>query len=99
MGTKKIDKQLNYSHGLAQTKQQVGQCIIEAFLMHGRVTNKHKLARPTTVPNLGEANTFPLILYSVLKHGTNIQMSFCPRTPKLESRNFENWDSRDFGDP
>ncbi len=28
MGIKKIDKQLNYSHRLAQTKQQVGLCII-----------------------------------------------------------------------
>ncbi len=24
MGTRKIDKKVNYSHGLAQTKQQVG---------------------------------------------------------------------------
>jgi hypothetical protein len=35
MGTKKSDKQFNYSHGPAQTKQQVGQCRIGALLVHG----------------------------------------------------------------
>jgi hypothetical protein len=34
MGTRKSDKQVNYSHGPAQTKQQVGLCIIGAFLVH-----------------------------------------------------------------
>ncbi len=32
--------------------------------------------------DLGEATTFPLIIYSMPSHGTNTQMSFCPRTPK-----------------
>jgi hypothetical protein len=27
----------------------------------------------------------------------NTQMSFCPETPKLESRNSPNWDFRNFG--
>ncbi len=30
-GTKKIDKHFTYSHGLAQTKQQIDQCVIVAL--------------------------------------------------------------------
>ncbi len=36
---------------------------------------------------LGEATTFPLILYSMPLHEGHIEMVFCPRTPKWESRN------------
>ncbi len=43
--TMKIDKKINYSHKLAQTKQQVGQCVARALLVHGRSTNKHGLIR------------------------------------------------------
>ncbi len=32
-------------------------------------------------PDLGEATTFPLIIYFVPGHRTNTQMSFCPETP------------------
>ncbi len=35
---------INYSHRLAQTKQQVGQCIVGALLVHGQATSKHELA-------------------------------------------------------
>jgi hypothetical protein len=35
-------------------------------------------------PNLGEATTFPLIVYSVPLHEAHIQMAFCPQTPKWE---------------
>jgi hypothetical protein len=35
-------------------------------------------------PDLGEATTFPLIVYFMHGHGTNTQMSFCPRTPKWD---------------
>jgi len=41
--------------------------------------------------NLGEATTFPLLVYYVPAHGTNTQMSFCPKTLK--------WDSCNFGGP
>jgi hypothetical protein len=40
MGTRESDKQVDYSHGLAQTKQQVGKCVVGAFLVHGRATGK-----------------------------------------------------------
>jgi hypothetical protein len=33
-------------------------------------------------PDLGEATTFPLIIYFVLNHRTNTQMSFC-HFPKI----------------
>jgi len=35
--------------------------------------------------DLGEANTFPLIVYIMFGHETNTQMSFCLGTPKWES--------------
>jgi hypothetical protein len=50
-------------------------------------------------PDLGEATTFPLIVYYVLGHGTNIQMAFCPENPKCEYPNSQSWDSYNFGGP
>jgi hypothetical protein len=50
-------------------------------------------------PDLGEATTFLFIVYSVLGHGINIQMTFCLGIPKWESRNSQSWDSHDFGGP
>jgi hypothetical protein len=44
--------------------------------------------------DLGEATTFPLIIYSMAGHGTNIQMAFGPGIPTSQS-----WDSRDFRGP
>jgi hypothetical protein len=41
-------------------------------------------------PDLGEATTFPLIVYSVPGHEASTQMSFCLETPKWESRNSHN---------
>jgi hypothetical protein len=34
MGTRTSDKWVNYSYGLVQTEQQVGECIVGAFLVH-----------------------------------------------------------------
>jgi hypothetical protein len=39
-------------------------------------------------PDLGEATTFPLIVFFVFGHGANTQMSFCFRTPKLGASKF-----------
>jgi hypothetical protein len=44
------------------------------------VTRTHKTHHS---PNLGEATTFPLIVYFVPGHKTGIQMAFCPRTPEI----------------
>ncbi len=34
-------------------------------------------------PDLGEATTFPLIVFYVPGYGASTQMSFCPRTSEL----------------
>jgi hypothetical protein len=48
--------------------------------------------------DLGEAITFPLIIYFVSGHETSTQMSFCLGSPKWEPQNSQNWDSRNFGE-
>jgi hypothetical protein len=47
--------------------------------------------------DLGEATTFPFIVDFVPLHEAHIQVTFCPEIPKLESRNSQSWDSRNFG--
>jgi hypothetical protein len=42
-------------------------------------------------PDLGEATTFPLVVYYVPLHEGHIQMAFCPGIPKWESRNSQTW--------
>jgi hypothetical protein len=34
-------------------------------------------------PDLGEATTFPLIVYYVLSHKANTQIAFCPKIPEV----------------
>ncbi len=50
-------------------------------------------------PNSGEATTFPLIVFSTALHGGYIRMALFPGTPKEESRNCPDLDSRDFVHP
>jgi hypothetical protein len=57
----------------------------DAKTSHGQIRT-HKTQHG---PNLGEATTFPLKLYSVPLHEVHIQLVFCPKTPKWESRNFK----------
>jgi len=71
---------LNHSHGPAQNQTT-------SWLMHSwntfSVRTNHGQTRTHKThhgPDLGEATTFPLIVYSVPGHGTNTQMSFCPGT-------------------
>jgi hypothetical protein len=47
MGIRISNKQVNYSHGLAQIKQQIGYCIVEAFLVHGQTVGKHEFTTLT----------------------------------------------------
>jgi hypothetical protein len=65
-------------------------------MAHNGQTRTHKTHHG---PDLGEATTFPLIVYFVPSHETSTQMSFCPRIPKWESQNSQSWDSRDFEGP
>jgi hypothetical protein len=69
------------------------------LVVHEQATGKHELTRLTMVKDLGEATTFPLIVYSMPGHETSTQMSFCPVIPKWESWNSQNWDFHDFGGP
>jgi hypothetical protein len=48
MKTRMSDKQINYSYRFAQTKQQVGYCIVGALLVHERTTRVHRLRKLTT---------------------------------------------------
>jgi hypothetical protein len=50
-------------------------------------------------PDLGEATTFPFIIYSMPLHEAHIQMAFCPRTPNGSLEIPKVWDSRDNGAP
>jgi hypothetical protein len=59
MGTRKIDKQLNYSHGPTQTKQ-VSYYIVEALLVHGWTTGKHRLTKVTKAWTWGKPPPSPL---------------------------------------
>jgi len=75
MRTRKIDKQINYSHGPAQIKQ-VDYCVIRTFWCideHGQT----QIRRLTTTQ----------IVFFMPSHAASIQMSFCFKTPKWESRN------------
>ncbi len=83
MGDRNSDKQVNYSHGLAKIKQQIGSCVVGAFLVHGRATCKHEFTKTHHGLDLGEATTFPRIVFYVFGHGACIPMSFCSGTPKL----------------
>ncbi len=94
MGTRKIDKQLNYSHGPAQTKQQVGQCIVKALLVHKRTTSEHKLIRLNTAQTWGKPPPSPLQYTLCMTTGPTLKCRFCPRTSilgtptTLEAHNF-----------
>jgi hypothetical protein len=83
MGTRMIDNQLNYSHRLAQPKQEIGSCVAITPLVHGQI----RIQKTHHNPDLGETTTFPLIEYYVPGHEAGTQMSFCPETPKWESQN------------
>jgi len=73
------------------------------WLMHswstfGVRTNRRQIRTHKTHhgPDLGEATTFPFIVYSFPFHEAHMQTIFCLETPKWESRNFQSWDSRKF---
>jgi len=53
--------------------------IFGAQMSHGHM----RIHKTHHDPDLGEATTFVLIVFSVINHGGYIQMWFCPRTPNL----------------
>jgi hypothetical protein len=98
MGTRKNDK-----HQLLTwtCTHQITSWLVHSLNTFGARTNHEQIRTHKTHhdPDLGEATTFPLIVYSVLLHEAHIQMTFCPKIPKWESQNFQSWDFRDFGAP
>jgi hypothetical protein len=60
MQTRMSDKWVNYSYQFAQIKQQVGYYIVEAFLVHERVINMHRLIKFTTAWIWGRPSPSPL---------------------------------------
>ncbi len=70
-GTKKKSTSLNYAYRPTQNQHKV---VSEPW-----ATQTHKTHHGS---DLGEATTFPLIVYSATLHEGHIQMAFCPKTPK-----------------
>jgi hypothetical protein len=58
------DKQVNYSHRLAQTKQQVGKCVVRAFLMTNE-SRAYTNSQDSPWPKLGGSHHLPP--YNILK--------------------------------
>ncbi len=56
--------------------------MVGTLLVHEWIMGIHGFTRHRGL-DLGEAITFPLILFFVINHGGCIQMSFCLKTPKL----------------
>ncbi len=84
-----------HSQGPAQNQHQMVSAQLERFWCQDerRATWTHKTHHG---PDLREATTFPLIVYSAPLHRGHIQMAFCPGTPKRESQICISRDSRDF---
>jgi hypothetical protein len=94
-GDRKKDKQ-SITHTNQTTDWLVhGWNTFGARTSHGQIRT-HKTHHD---PNLGKTTTFPLIVYYVAGHRTNIQMAFCPETPKWESQNSQHWESCNFEGP
>ncbi len=83
MGTRKIDKQVTYSHELAQTKQQVGQCVVGSLLVHEQATGKHELTRLTTAWTWGKLAPSPLQYSLCVATGPTPKCHFVLRIPKI----------------
>jgi hypothetical protein len=78
-------KSVNYSHRPAQNQTQGGLCIVGTFLVLRRTTGNSN-SQDSPRPDLGEAITFPFIIYYVPLHEAHIQMAFCLGTPNLGVR-------------
>ncbi len=95
MGLGRSD-QLIHSHGPAHNPHKVVSAKLEHLWCQDepRATRTHKTHHG---PDLGEATTFPLIVYSAARGGGGIQMAISPGTPEWESRICPRLESRDFG--
>jgi len=73
-------------HLFTQTStNQTTSCLVHNWSTFGAWTN-HEQTRTHKIHHsldLGEATIFPLIVFYVLHHRDNTQMSFCPETPEI----------------
>jgi len=97
MGLGRVDKLHSLTWACTQPTQS-GWCKVRAPLVLEQATGNTD-TQDSPRPGLGEATTFPLIVYSAALHRGYIQMTIFPGTPEWESRNRAKWDSRDFGGP
>ncbi len=72
--------------------------IFGARTNHGH-TQFHKIHKIHHDLDLGEATTFPIIMFSVTRHKGYMQMTFFTRFPSWKYPNSWNWDSCHFGCP
>ncbi len=86
-GTRKIDEQFIYSHG--PTQNQTTSWLMRSWstLEHEQASGNHKFTRLSTTQTWGKPPPSPIIVYSTPGYETGTQMSFCPWTPKWNSRN------------
>jgi hypothetical protein len=88
-GTRKSDKQFIHSRKPTQNQQTSwlaqGWSTFDVRMSHKR-PQTHKTHHGL---DLGEATTFPHIVYYAPPRGSGIRMAFCPMTPKWESRNHQ----------
>jgi hypothetical protein len=94
-GTRKSDEHQLFTRNLHKTNTRwlVHNWSTFGVRMSHRQIRIHKTHHG---PDLGEATTFPLIVYSMLFHEAHIQMAFCPGTPKWKSRNCQSRTTRNF---
>jgi len=81
MGLGRIDK-LIHSHGPAHNPHKVVSAKLEHLWCwdESRATRTHKTHHG---PDLGEATTFPLIVFSATLRRDYIQMALFPRSPEI----------------
>ncbi len=82
-----------YSHGPTQNRHEVVNAQLEHLWCQDEPCAT-RIYKTHHGPDLGEAATFPFIVFSAPLHGGHIQMTFCPEIP-----NFHNQDSCNFGAP
>jgi hypothetical protein len=97
VGQKRIDKLHLFTQTYTQ-QNEGGQYIVRTLLALRRVTGNSD-TQDSPWPRLGEATTFPFIVYSMPPHRRHIQMTFCLGISKWESQNSHGLDSLVFGSP
>ncbi len=96
MGLKRMTS-ITHSHRSAQN--QTTNWLVHNLSTFGTRTShgQTRIHKTHHGPNLGEATTFPLIVYFMPLHEADTQMAFYPGIPKWEFWNCQSWDFCNFG--